>query len=159
MVPAVPQICSGTVPGSVVPGGLDEQPPGVAVAGLGDRSLRARRDRGVFGGHQPEVGADRSSGPALPAANLYGQPERGQCRDPAKAAEPSHHRDEIAVGGHRRDRYIQPIPPVYRREPGVASGLVRQLQTMRVEVLDAQPGAVHLRSRVAAVVDNPLPQR
>jgi hypothetical protein len=30
---------------------------------------------------------------------------------------------------------------------------------MRVEVLDAQPGAVHLRSRVAAVVDNPLPQR
>jgi len=40
LVPAAPQIRRGAIPGSVVPGGLDQQPPGVAVAGLGNRPLR-----------------------------------------------------------------------------------------------------------------------
>ena len=43
---------------AVMPGGLDQQPAGVAVTGLGDRSLRSGVAGGRLGGHQPEVGAD-----------------------------------------------------------------------------------------------------
>ena len=35
-VPASAQILSGPIPGSVMPGGFDQQPAGVAVAGFGD---------------------------------------------------------------------------------------------------------------------------
>ena len=43
-------------PGQVVPGGLDQQPAGVAGAGLGDRALAAALAGLVEGGHQAEPG-------------------------------------------------------------------------------------------------------
>jgi len=75
-----------------MPGGLDQQAAGVAVAGLGDPALGSRRTRRVFGGHQPEVGADRTSNKAIPVAAFAGQPESGQRRDPAQTSQPGHHR-------------------------------------------------------------------
>ena len=42
----------------VVPGGLDQEPAGVGVPGLGDRALPAGLTGGVLGGDEPEVGAD-----------------------------------------------------------------------------------------------------
>src|SRR4029453_6700103 len=43
---------------AVMPGSLDQQPSGMAVAGLGDRPLDALGAAGVLGWDQPEIGAD-----------------------------------------------------------------------------------------------------
>ena len=43
----------GPVTGAVMPGGLDQQPAGVAIAGLGDRALAAGAARGVLGRTRP----------------------------------------------------------------------------------------------------------
>jgi hypothetical protein len=43
---------------AVMPGSLDQQPAGMAVAGLGDRPLDALGTAGVLGWDQPELGAD-----------------------------------------------------------------------------------------------------
>ena len=99
------------VGGAVVPGGLDQQPAGVGVAGLGDRAL----DPGLAPeecsrGHQPDEGADGGAGEPVPVADLDRQREPGQRRDPAQAAQPAHDRGELAVGGHRRDRGVEPVP-------------------------------------------------
>jgi hypothetical protein len=63
---------------ALVPGGLDQQAPGVAVAGLGDRPLRAALAGGALAGYQPEVGADRAPVEALPVADLTGEAEGGE---------------------------------------------------------------------------------
>ena len=54
----------------LVPGGLDEEAPGVAVAGLGDRPLAAALAGGALAGHEAQVGADRAPVEALPVADL-----------------------------------------------------------------------------------------
>jgi hypothetical protein len=93
-IPAAPQRRARPIRGPVMPGRFDEQSAGVAVAGLGDPTLGAGRPRGVLGGHQPEVGADRAAGQPVPVADLGGQRERGQRRDSAQAPQPPHHRCE-----------------------------------------------------------------
>lgn len=55
--PARPYGLGGPVGGGVVPGGLDQQAPGVGVAGLRDGALGPAGARGVLGGDQAE--ADR----------------------------------------------------------------------------------------------------
>src|SRR6516164_11082268 len=40
-IPAAPQITAGPIRGAVMPGGLDEQTPGMGVAGLGQPTLGA----------------------------------------------------------------------------------------------------------------------
>src|SRR5512132_3928105 len=51
-LPAVPQILAGAaVALAVVPGGLHQQSAGMAVAGLGDRTLGPGFSRRVLGGH------------------------------------------------------------------------------------------------------------
>ncbi len=40
---------------AVVPGGLDQHPPCMTVASLGDRPERALLTAGVFTGHQPQI--------------------------------------------------------------------------------------------------------
>ena len=91
---------------AVMPGRLDQQPSDMGVAGLGDRTLGPRLARGVLGGHQPEVGADRPTGQPRPVTDLDGQPERGQRRDAPQTTQPAHHRGELAVERpSRRSRY------------------------------------------------------
>ena len=68
-IAADPRGCGGEFPalahglaypvlGPVVPGGLDQQPAHVGVAGLGDRPLDPGAARGMLGAHQPDEGAD-----------------------------------------------------------------------------------------------------
>ncbi len=60
-IPAAPQITAGPIRGAVMPGGLDQQPAGMGIAGLGHSTLGAGGPRGGLGGHQPQVGADRAA--------------------------------------------------------------------------------------------------
>jgi hypothetical protein len=69
------QLRAGPVAGAVVPGSFDQQPAGVAVAGLGDPPLGSGRPGGRLGGHQPQVGADRAAGQPGPVADLDRQPD------------------------------------------------------------------------------------
>ena len=74
---------------AVVIGGLDQQPPGVGGAGLGDRPQPALRAAGVLRGDDPEVGGELVGMiEALPLADLGAQPERGERVDPAQAPQP-----------------------------------------------------------------------
>ena len=84
----------------------------MAVAGLGDPALGAGRSRGVLGGHQAQIGADRPAAQSFPIPDLGSQPERRQRRDPAQAAQPTHYRGEHRIGGHRRDRVRRPAVSV-----------------------------------------------
>jgi hypothetical protein len=51
----------GVVGLAMMPGRLDQQTTHMGVVGLGDRPLHPRVARGVVGGHQPHIGADRRS--------------------------------------------------------------------------------------------------
>jgi hypothetical protein len=64
----------------------EQQPTGVAVAGFGDPALHPGRSRGVFGGHQSQVGADGAAGEPSPVADFSGQAEGGQRGDATQAA-------------------------------------------------------------------------
>ena len=76
-------------PATVVPGGLDQQPPRVRGARLGDRSQPALGAGGVLAGNDPEVGGELVGMiEALPLADLGAQPERGQRVDPAQTPQP-----------------------------------------------------------------------
>ena len=88
-------------PAAVVVGRLDQQPPGVGGAGLGDRSQPPLRAGGVLGGDDPEVGGELVGMiEALPFADLGAQPERGQRVDPAQASEPG---DRVRARGAERE--------------------------------------------------------
>src|SRR3954447_12724356 len=50
-------------------GRFDQQPTGVGIARLGDRSLHSGGARGLLGGYQPEVGA----GESVSVPDLHGQ--------------------------------------------------------------------------------------
>ena len=93
LVPAALQHHAGsTVGGAVVPGGLDQQPAHVRVAGLGDRPLRPALPGGMLAGHQAEVGADAGAGEPVPVTDLDRQREPGQRRDAPQTRQPVHHR-------------------------------------------------------------------
>ena len=70
LVPAGLEDPADGVAGLVMPGGFDQQPADVAVAGLGDAALAAMLAGGVLGGDQAEVGPDAGSGEPLPVADL-----------------------------------------------------------------------------------------
>src|SRR5438309_1978782 len=84
----------GSVP--IVPGGLDQDAPGVTVAGFGQRSAALRLARGVLARHAPEVGHEFARpAEALEVHDLGQQDDRRQRVDPAEAAEPAH---GLAIG-------------------------------------------------------------
>ena len=134
------------VAGAVVPGGLDQQPADVAVAGLGDRPLGCvMLPEEYSAGHQPDEGADGVAGEPVPVADLDGQREPGQGADPAQAAQPAHERGELAVGGHLLDRGVEPVPAGLDRQHGLVVGVEGQPGRPRGQLrqrLVAQPGVV-----------------
>src|SRR2546427_1222603 len=84
----------GSVP--IVPGGLDQDAPGVTVAGFGQRSAALRLARGVLARHEPEVGHEFARpAEALEVHDLGQKDDRRQRVDPAEAAEPAH---GLAIG-------------------------------------------------------------
>ena len=73
----------------VVPGGLDEQPAGVAGAGLGDRAEAALAVGGVLGRDDAQEGRQlRGLGEAGEVADLAAQPDRRERRQAAEATQP-----------------------------------------------------------------------
>src|SRR5487761_2069622 len=69
---------------SVRPRGLDQQPAGVLVAGLGDVPAMALGAGGVFAGHDPQPRAQLTGmAKASEVADLGDEPERRAGRDPA----------------------------------------------------------------------------
>jgi hypothetical protein len=87
-----PELPAGPIGFAVVPGRLDQQPPGMGVTGLGDRALDTLGAAGLLGWDQPEIGADPGAGEAPPVADLDRQSEPGQDPDPAQAAQPADQR-------------------------------------------------------------------
>ena len=71
-----------------MPGRFDQQSSHMGVARLGDRPLHAGIARGVLGGHQADVGADRGAGEPRPVADLHRQRQAGERGDTAQAAQP-----------------------------------------------------------------------
>jgi hypothetical protein len=86
-----------------MPGRLDQQPAGMAVAGLGDRALATSPATGLLTGHQAEPGPDRGAGEAMPVGDLHGQPNPGQHPDPAQTAQPTDQRRPGRGGGRLGD--------------------------------------------------------
>ena len=64
------------------------------------------------------------AGEPVPVAELDGEREPGQGRDPAQAAQPPGDRGELAVGGHRGDRRVQAGPAREGEVDGFAVGVV-----------------------------------
>ena len=76
----------GLVP--VVPGGLDEEPSHVGVAGLGDGALAALVSRAAFAGNEPDEGHQPPGrGEAFEVVQLDGEADRGDRVDAAEAAQ------------------------------------------------------------------------
>ncbi len=68
-------------------------------------------------------------------ADLHGQPEGGQRRDTADAAQSVHHRGELAVSGQLRDRLIKTIASIPAGQCRFERSLVAQLQGRVLEPL------------------------
>ncbi len=73
-VPTATQIGAGAIGLAVMPGRLDQQPVGMAVAGLGDGALRAGGAREILRRDETEVGADRTTGRPVPIPDLDREP-------------------------------------------------------------------------------------
>jgi hypothetical protein len=73
----------------------------------------------------------------MPVADLDGQPERGERGDTTHTPEPGHHRGEQRIGGHRRDRPIQPIAAIHSGQHRIEGGVIGLLQPRGLEPLPA----------------------
>src|SRR5579863_8747767 len=150
---------AGPVP--VGPGGLDQQPAGVMVAGLGDVPAVALLAGGVLGGDDPQPGAQFPwVSEASEVADLGNQPERGASRDPAKPRQDLDRgcpalaaRDLLEVAVQLVELAIQPVEVDQHL-------LERCLGELVVESLTSDPRPVHLRPLALAVsVDPAMPQQ
>ncbi len=130
---------------AMVPGGLDQQASGVAVAGLGDRPLAAALPGGVLAGHKPQVGADRASVEALPVADL---PRPGRRRSGwrrragSKGGRRPPPRARLAASSRSPHRGRRGGPA---RPDGGEALLVGRLQAALREALPGEPALVGLR--------------
>ena len=85
------------------------QPSGMAVAGLGDRTLGAAAAAGLLAGHQAQPSAEGGPGEAMPVADLHRQAEAGQHPDPTQAAQPAHQRRPGRCRGQLADGAVQAV--------------------------------------------------
>src|SRR5437667_8742860 len=145
----------GSVP--IVPGGLDQDPPGVTVAGFGQRSAALRLARGVLAWHEPEVGHEFARpAEALEVHDLGQQDDRRQRVDPAEAAEPALGRAIRRGGGKGLEFFVEfrlPRQRLLQREHG---GLDRALERRQVESLLTDPSPVGVAPVLAGEVGVPV---
>ena len=99
---------------ALVPGGLDQQPAGVRVAGLGDRALAAPLAARVLARGEAEERAERLGPEPVPVAELDRQRERRQRRDAAETDEPLDDIDVRLARGELGDRLVERVPPGLR---------------------------------------------
>ena len=91
---------------TMMPGGFDEQPTGMAVAGLGDGPLHPGLPGRELTGHESDERSDAVAGEPVPVADLHGQSKRRQRAHSTQTPEPAHDRGELAVGGELLDRVL-----------------------------------------------------
>jgi hypothetical protein len=91
-------------------------------------------------------------------ADLDGQREPGQGADTTQAAQPAHHRSELGVRCHHRDRLIESVPACLNGDHGVVVGLEGDLKCRLLEPLPTQPRVVRADPRLATGVDDHLAQ-
>ncbi len=157
-LPAVTHGLADRVAGAVVPGGFDEQPAGVTVAGLGDRPL----DAGLLP-EEYSVGVRPTNAPMVLPVNRCQSPISTASANPvrvltpAQASQPAHERGELAVGGHLFDGVRQAghggpspsTPPRSRRRTPSGSS-----DRSAADRLLTQPHVVHTGPGLPAVVDD-----
>src|SRR5256886_1060115 len=145
----------GSVP--IGPGGLDQDAPGVTVAGFGQRSAALRLARGVLARHEPEVGHEFARpAEALEVHDLGQQDDRRQRVDPAEAAEPAHRLAIGRGGGKGLEFFVEfrlPRPRLLQREHG---GLERAPERRQLEPLLTDPSPVGVAPVLAGEVGAPV---
>ena len=111
-------------------------------------------------GHEADERADGVAGEPVPVADLDRQREPGQGADPAQAAQSSHHRGELAVRGHGRDRRVEPVAACLDASARRRSRTRRSSAVAgRIEPLTAQPDVVGAGPGLTAGVDDALAQQ
>src|SRR5438552_14202368 len=130
---------------ALVPGRLEEQAPGVRVAGLRDRALAAALTRGVLARDEPQEGAETLRSEALPLAELDAQGECGQGGDSAQTAKPAADLAEGRLAGELDDRLIERVPAPLRLGDGALALLAGEREHAACAALAAKPGVVAAR--------------
>lgn len=143
----------------MVPGGFDEQPAGVPIAGLRDRPLHPGLPGRELGGHQSEERTDTVPGEPLPVADLDRESESGQHAHSAQASQSMHNRGEFAVVRERLDRPIKTVPSGFDLEHGLIFRIERGLCCRTHQVPLCEPSIVLRRPCGTIVVDDPVPQQ
>ena len=144
---------------AVVPGGLDERSAGVGVPGLGNGPLGPGSAGGMFGGDEPQIGADSAAGESGPVADFHCQADGGEQRDSAQTHQRADH-GSVAFGrSEGRDLRIQTVPAVQRQFRRLQTGLVGGPQGRIIKLLPVQPGVVGISPGLAAGVDQTMRRR
>ncbi len=125
-VPAVPHDLADAVCPAVVPGCVDQQPPGMGV-----------------------------TGEAVPVPDLHCQPEAGQCGDPAQAPQPVDDLGELGLGGHLGNCLIQSVTAVRSGQNRLVLGIKSHPRGRGFQVLAGQVHRV-LRISFHPVPKRPL---
>src|SRR5262252_10156157 len=140
---------------AIVPGGLDEDPARVRIAGFRQRTPPVGLAGGVLARHQPQVGHELP-GPAeaLEVHDLGHEHHRRERADAAEAAQPP---DGVPIRRRLREgrdllvEFRLPRQRLFERKHGC---LERALQRRQLEVLPADPGPMPLRP---VLLRNPEP--
>jgi hypothetical protein len=100
---------------AVVPGGLDQQPTGMGVAGLGDPALDPPGAGGELRGHQTQVGTDGEPVNRCQSVTSTQSPVEASAearrRHRSRATGPA---GTGVAGGYLGDRGVEPIAAEYR---------------------------------------------
>src|SRR5712691_2275216 len=141
-------------PMPIGPGGLDEDAPGVRVAGFGQGAPALGLARGILTRDQPQVGHQFPwAVEALEVHDLGEQDHGRQGVDPAEAPQPA---DGLPIGcglGQRLDLFVElrlARQGLLQREQ---AGLERALQGRPVEALLPDPAPVRLAPVVAGEIE------
>lgn len=137
-VPPIAHRIAGPVPGTVVPGGLDEQSLRAWVLPVLVIEPWTR-----VAPEECSEGTSPMNEPIVLPVNRWKSPistvsaKGGQRRVALQAAQPAHQWGELRVGGHRGDRHVETLPAGRDAQHGVVIRLERPLGCGQVEVLSS----------------------
>ena len=129
---------------AVVVRGLDEQPPRVRRAGLGDRALFAVLAGGVLARHDADVRSDAAwVRETAQLADLGAEPERGDRVDPAQTAQPCDRHRPRALRALQHDLLIERGTALLKQRDRGQVVLKHDLRDAVIHLQRAQPAPVH----------------